>query len=60
MRRRPGPPQPARRCTPALRPAGAEGAHPITITITTTTIDADIAPGRQVKSIEIGCKIEYS
>ena len=43
---------PARRDTPARRLAGAEGAHPI-------TIDADIAPGRQVKSIEISCKIEY-
>ena len=39
--------------TPVLRPAGAGGSHPI-------TIDADIAPGRQVKSIEISCKIEYS
>ena len=39
--------------TPAPRPAGAKGSHPI-------TIDADIAPGRQVKSIEISCKIEYS
>ena len=43
----------ARTDTPALRPAGAGGSHPI-------TIDADIAPGRQVKSIEISCKIEYS
>lgn len=38
------------------RAAGAvstTGLHPI-------TIDADIAPGRQVKSIEVNCKIEYS
>ena len=43
----------ARTFAPALRPAGIEGSHPI-------TIDADIAPGRQVKSIKISCKIEYS
>ena len=48
-----GPELQVRRYTPALRAAGAEGSHPI-------TIDADIAPGRQVRSIEISCKIEYS
>ncbi|MBL8351633.1 MAG: DUF4071 domain-containing protein [Burkholderiaceae bacterium] len=40
--------------TPAATPAAqaAGDRHPI-------TIDADIAPGRQVRSIEVSCKIEY-
>ena len=38
--------------TSTPRPAGSAGSHPI-------TIDADIAPGRQIKAIEINCKIEY-
>ena len=47
------PPAQARSDTPAWRPSGSGGSHPI-------TIDADIAPGRQVKLLEISCKIEYS
>jgi hypothetical protein len=38
--------------TPPPRPSGAGSLHPI-------TIDADIAPGRTIKSLEINCKIEY-
>ena len=37
--------------TEAVRSAG--GGRPI-------TIDADLEPGRQIKSIEVSCKIEYS
>ena len=38
--------------TPPVRPALTAGRRPI-------TIDADIAPGKQIKSIELSCKIDY-
>lgn len=51
----PGPEAPvATGPAPATRAAvpGASGLRPI-------TIDADIVPGRQVKSIEVSCRIDY-
>jgi tetratricopeptide (TPR) repeat protein len=39
--------------TPQVRPAVSSGTNPI-------TIDADIARGKSIKSIEVNCKIEYS
>ena len=39
--------------TQQLRPGVSPGAHPI-------IIDANIEPGKSIKSIEVNCKIEYS
>jgi hypothetical protein len=39
--------------TPQVRPAVSSGTNPI-------TIDAHIARGKPIKSIEVNCKIEYS